>query len=582
LKLNISEELKLPVDAATRTFGILAMRGAGKSNSAVVMAEEMFKAGVHWVAIDPKGDWWGIRSSQDGKSAGLPVVIFGGRRGDVPLEPASGAFIAELVIEQRLTCILDLSEFTEGEKIHFLAGNGKDDGFAARFYRRKDPTQPPTHLFLEEADDYLPQRVDNRKAKLLHDCSRMVLWGRQRGIGGTCITQRSARLNKDVLTQTENLIVLRTTGPQDRDAILEWVKHHGQGKELVDSLPELRNGEAWLWSPEWLQTMKRIHFRRRETFDSGATPAAGAKSNLRPATLADIDLGSVRDKMAETIERAKADDPKELRRQIAELKKQIAAKPIAAAPKLDEAAIRERIEQAVKTARKRMAAEVARAFSPLVKHVRGFTESVLGKIPADTEWRGVDDVLNEISEPRTGLQYPQPPRAAPPPPVRRSAPSQAHSNGNGILPQGERALLIAAAQYPNGVTRKQLTVLGGYKRSTRDAYIQRLATREYLDLSGDMIRATDAGIAALGGDFEPLPTGQELIDHWLTKLPEGERAIFQLVVERGGNWVDRASLDEPTGYKRSTRDAYIQRMVARGVIDAGARGQIRASEELFQ
>lgn len=36
--LRISDTLTLPLDAATQTFGILAKRGAGKSNAAVVMA----------------------------------------------------------------------------------------------------------------------------------------------------------------------------------------------------------------------------------------------------------------------------------------------------------------------------------------------------------------------------------------------------------------------------------------------------------------------------------------------------------------------------------------------------------------
>ena len=40
--LHIAENLTLPLDAVTQTFGILAVRGAGKSNTAAVMAEQMF------------------------------------------------------------------------------------------------------------------------------------------------------------------------------------------------------------------------------------------------------------------------------------------------------------------------------------------------------------------------------------------------------------------------------------------------------------------------------------------------------------------------------------------------------------
>jgi uncharacterized protein len=111
--LHIAEGFSLPAEAVTHTFAILAMRGAGKSNAAVAMAEEMYKAGLHWVAIDPKGDWWGIRSSADGKSPGLPVVIFGGQHGDLPLEPDAGAFIAELILDQMITCVME--DFLSGQ-----------------------------------------------------------------------------------------------------------------------------------------------------------------------------------------------------------------------------------------------------------------------------------------------------------------------------------------------------------------------------------------------------------------------------------------------------------------------------------
>jgi hypothetical protein len=84
-------------------------------------------------------------------------------------------------------------------------------------------------------------------------------------------------------------------------------------------------------------------------------------------------------------------------------------------------------------------------------------------------------------------------------PPRQSTPSRA--NGSGELPKGERACLIAIAQHQDGVRREQLTVLTGYRRSTRDSYIARLRERGYVDQHGDRIMATSAGIAALGADY---------------------------------------------------------------------------------
>jgi hypothetical protein len=91
MSLHIGRKMDLPDDVVSHTFALMAMRGAGKSNGLVKMAEAMYHRGLPWVAFDPKGDWHGIRSSANGRAAGLPVPILGGLRGDVPLEFWYGA-----------------------------------------------------------------------------------------------------------------------------------------------------------------------------------------------------------------------------------------------------------------------------------------------------------------------------------------------------------------------------------------------------------------------------------------------------------------------------------------------------------
>jgi hypothetical protein len=76
--LHLADTLTLPADSAARSFAILGMRGAGKSNAAVVLAEALHSAGTPWLCIDPKGDWFGLRSSSNGTAPGLPVLILGG------------------------------------------------------------------------------------------------------------------------------------------------------------------------------------------------------------------------------------------------------------------------------------------------------------------------------------------------------------------------------------------------------------------------------------------------------------------------------------------------------------------------
>jgi DNA-binding MarR family transcriptional regulator len=162
---------------------------------------------------------------------------------------------------------------------------------------------------------------------------------------------------------------------------------------------------------------------------------------------------------------------------------------------------------------------------------------------------------------------------------------RAESNGNGAsgeLPKGERTVLIAIAQYPEGAERDQLTVLTGYKRSTRDAYIQRLSEKGFVIAnSGAPIVATQEGIDALGSDYEPLPTGEELQNYWLNKLPEGERKILAILLDANGNSVNRDDIAERTGYARSSRDAYLQRLSSRRLVEQVGRGEVKASGNLF-
>jgi DNA helicase HerA-like ATPase len=70
ITLHVSRELSLPAEAVSETFAILAKRGAGKTYTAAVMVEELLKAGLHVVVVDPVGAWWGLRASADGTGEG--------------------------------------------------------------------------------------------------------------------------------------------------------------------------------------------------------------------------------------------------------------------------------------------------------------------------------------------------------------------------------------------------------------------------------------------------------------------------------------------------------------------------------
>jgi hypothetical protein len=311
--LQISEALELPLEAVTQKIAFLARSGAGKTYGACKLAEEMLGAGAHVVAIDPVGVWYGLRLAPDGKSGGIPIPVLGGLHGDLPLEAAAGALVADLVVDRDLSAVLDVSMMRKADRKRFATD------FAERLFERKKSSRSPLHVFLEEAQTFAPQRVAPDEARMLGAFEDLVKLGRNFGVGVTLVSQRPQAINKDVLNQTEVLFALQTNGAQERKALEAWIVEQGLDvKNLVADLPSLPIGTAWLWSPQWLRVTKKIRIGKRRTFDASATPTVGSK-RIEPRSLSPIDLEAVRSSMKAVVEAAAENDPKRLKARIREL-----------------------------------------------------------------------------------------------------------------------------------------------------------------------------------------------------------------------------------------------------------------------
>jgi hypothetical protein len=102
-----------------------------------------------------------------------------------------------------------------------------------------------------------------------------------------------------------------------------------------------------------------------------------------------------------------------------------------------------------------------------------------------------------------------------------------------------------------------------------------------VSVNGPLLYPTEDAREALRGQFEPLPTGQRLVEYWRARLPEGERKTLDVLLDASGAAVARERIDDATGYKRSSRDAYLVRLKARGLVEFVGPGTVRVSEELL-
>lgn len=583
MKLKIADELTLPVAVVTEVIGFLGRRGQGKSYAAQRLAELMHEARAQFVVLDPVGNWWGLRLAADGKAPGIPVPVFGGLHGDVPLEPRAGTMIADVIADRGISAVLDVSQFeSDADKARFA------HDFGARFYFRRKQAPAAVHLFLEECQEFVPQNPMGEEQRVLHVFQRIAKLGRNYGIGVSLISQRPQEVHKKVLNLTELLFVFQLTGPHERKAVEGWIRDKGIAEDIAAELPKLQRGAPHAWSPAWLSISKVVHITPKWTFDASSTPVVGKAGAVRE--LAPIDLEKLRTDMAATIERAKADDPRELRKQIAELRKELANRkdPVRIEkdpphPKVIEKFVLkdgqiERLEKLFDRV-----GDLQKRFEPMMRAVYAPITAQCAEILArldEARARNTHATMTqrvERPQPR-----PSPPRDRAVPAATASRPVPRVSDDDQALARGERTILTAVAQYPDdGVSREQLTVLTGYKRSSRDTYLQRLGARGFVTANGNgNLHATDEGVAVLGDDFEPLPTGAALLAWWEDRLPAGEWTILAEAVKTYPGTADRDAISEATGYKRSSRDTYIQRLVARRLLTT-ERGAVRASDELF-
>lgn len=87
----------LPAAALDERVAIVGTSGSGKTYAAKGWVERLLDTGARVCVVDPLGVWWGLRAGADGVSPGYPVVVFGGRHADVPLEEDMGVALGRLM-----------------------------------------------------------------------------------------------------------------------------------------------------------------------------------------------------------------------------------------------------------------------------------------------------------------------------------------------------------------------------------------------------------------------------------------------------------------------------------------------------
>jgi len=299
-----SDDTSLPVvEVLTGRGFITGKSGAGKSNSASVIAEELLEQGFPLLIVDVDGEYYGLKQQYEMLHVGADEEC------DLQVGQEHAGKLAELALDENIPIILDVSGFLDEAEATALIR-----GVARRLFALEKKRKKPFLMLIEEVHEYIPE------GGRLDDCGQMLIKiakrGRKHGLGLCGVSQRPADVKKDFITQCDWLVWHRLTWDNDT-AVVRRV----MGSEYADAVQDLADGEAFLMT-DWDGEIRQIQFTRKQTFDAGATP--GLDEFERP------DLKSVSGDIVEELkdiserQQRKQDEIAQLREELNQRDEQIA------------------------------------------------------------------------------------------------------------------------------------------------------------------------------------------------------------------------------------------------------------------
>jgi uncharacterized protein DUF87 len=276
--LHISKDLDINLeDLIGQCIAILGIRGSGKSNTAGVIFEELLQNDYPLSIIDIEGEYFGLKEKYE-------VLVVGKGEGvEIEIDAHCAGEIAQVSMEQNVPVVFDLSGFLSDERTEVLKA------YLSALWNLAGTLRKPYMIGIEEAHEFIPQGVKNELKEMI---ARVALRGRKRGLGAIIVSQRSAKVDKDVLSQAGILLLHRVVHEVDMrvySELLPWRK--SEVKEIINSLDI---GDCMYVNGD---NVIPIYVRERSTFHAGFTPSLEAVKSP--------ELRSVSASIIDTIEKAR-------------------------------------------------------------------------------------------------------------------------------------------------------------------------------------------------------------------------------------------------------------------------------------
>jgi hypothetical protein len=246
--------VSLPVvELLTGRGFVTGKSGSGKSNTASVLVENLLANNFPVLVVDTDGEYYGLKEEFELLHAGADDEC------DIQVSPEHAEKLATLALEGNVPIILDVSGYLDDDEAKELLLS-----VARHLFAKEKKLKKPFLMLVEEVHEYIPEGggLDETGKMLIKIGKR----GRKHGLGIVGISQRPADVKKDYITQCDWLVWHRLTWNNDTNVVSRIID-----AEHASAVEDLGDGEAFLMT-DWSESVRRVQFHRKRTFDAGATP----------------------------------------------------------------------------------------------------------------------------------------------------------------------------------------------------------------------------------------------------------------------------------------------------------------------
>lgn len=567
---------------------ILGIKETGKSYFATMMGERLMDAGIPIVALDPIGIWRFLRVA--GTGLGFPIVVAGGEHGDLPLSPENATEIMRAALREGISVVFDLysMELSKSDWRKIVEA-------VVRTLLYENKGKGVRHVFIEEAAEFAPQRVGPDQGRVYAEIEKMARMGGNAQVGYTLINPRAAEVNKAVLELCDSLFLFRQKGKNAIEGLGKWLEAAGAAgaKEIQRTLSTLSQGECWAWLGE---TAEPVHIERtppKRTFhpDRRAAPQMIATAENRTVDVSAF-VEQMRGSLAQVVAESKANDPAELKKTIADLRRKLqeaqahhetagaAGAPSEPDPGMLDAEYRRGFAEGEEQGRQvglRPLKAAGPALADLIDHLKEATN-----FAADIE-RLMEAPVREIATVRSPVAAPRPMREAP------AAPAPRQRDTSGSIPGPQQRILDAVRWWESvGImapSRVQVAIIANYSpRSTSFTNpLSACHTGAFVEYpSPGTVALTAAGRKQARGTAHN-PTTEELHGKLQAILPGPQWRILSAVIGAYPRSLTREEAAERASYSASSTSFTnpLSALHTAGLIDYPQRGRVVALPILF-